>query len=71
MRYGVRETEVTAFGYVSQGQAQRAGKYILLTNRLETGTISFSVGLDGTICRPGEIIRVADEHFAGSPLSGG
>lgn len=70
VRYGVRETEVTAFGCVSQGQAQRAGKYILLTNRLETGTISFSVGLDGTICRPGDIIRVADEHFAGAPLSG-
>ncbi|MGE6564325.1 phage tail tip fiber protein [Pseudomonas hunanensis] len=69
-RYGVRETEVTAFGCVSQGQAQRAGKYILLTNRLETGTINFSVGLDGTICRPGDIIRVADEHFAGVPLSG-
>ncbi len=70
VRYGVRETEVTAFGCVSQGQAQRAGKYILLTNRLETGTISFSVGLDGTICRPGDIIRVADENFAGAPLSG-
>ncbi|WP_455828593.1 phage tail protein [Pseudomonas capeferrum] len=70
VRYGVRETEVTAFGCVSQGQAQRAGQYILLTNRLETGTITFSVGLDGTICRPGDIIRVADEHYAGIPLAG-
>ncbi|WP_296267483.1 TipJ family phage tail tip protein [Pseudomonas sp. UBA6562] len=69
-RYGVRETEVTAFGCVSQGQAQRAGQYILLTNRLETGTITFSVGLDGTICRPGDVIRVADEHYAGAPLAG-
>lgn len=69
-RYGVRETEITAFGCVSQGQAQRAGQYILLTNRLETGTITFSVGLDGTICRPGDVIRVADEHYAGAPLAG-
>ena len=69
-RYGVRETEITAFGCVSQGQAQRAGQYILLTNRLETGTITFSVGLDGTICRPGDVIRVADEHYAGVPLAG-
>lgn len=69
-RYGIRETEITAFGCVSQGQAQRAGKYILLTNRLETGTINFSVGLDGTICRPGDIIRVADENFAGLPIGG-
>ncbi|WP_409264917.1 phage tail protein [Pseudomonas sp. KCJK9000] len=70
VRYGVRETEVTAFGCVSQGQAQRAGQYILLTNRLETGTITFSVGLDGTICRPGDVVRVADEHYAGMPLAG-
>ncbi|MFK3944163.1 host specificity protein J, partial [Pseudomonas monteilii] len=69
-RYGVRETEITAFGCVSQGQAQRAGQYILLTNRLETGTITFSVGLDGTICRPGDVIRVADQHYAGAPLAG-
>ncbi|MDZ3990384.1 phage tail protein [Pseudomonas sp. Teo4] len=69
-RYGIRETEITAFGCVSQGQAQRAGKYILLTNRLETGTINFSVGLDGTICRPGDIIRVADENYAGLPIGG-
>ncbi|WP_455828276.1 phage tail protein [Pseudomonas capeferrum] len=69
-RYGVRETEVTAFGCVSQGQAQRVGQYILLTNRLETGTIIFSVGLDGTVCRPGDVIRVADEHYAGMPLAG-
>ncbi len=69
-RYGIRETEITAFGCVSQGQAQRAGKYILLTNRLETGTINFSVGLDGTICRPGDVIRVADENFAGLPIGG-
>ncbi|WP_438279722.1 phage tail protein [Pseudomonas alabamensis] len=69
-RYGVRETDITAFGCVSQGQAQRAGQYILLTNRLETGTITFSVGLDGTICRPGDVIRVADQHYAGAPLAG-
>jgi len=69
-RYGVRETEITAFGCVSQGQAQRAGKYILQTNRLETQTVSFSVGLDGTIVRPGDIIRVADEHYAGRSIGG-
>ena len=31
-RYGIRETELTAFGCVSQGQAQRLGHYTLLTN---------------------------------------
>lgn len=69
-RYGVRETEITAFGCVSQGQAQRLGHYTLLTNQVETGTIQFSVGLDGTLARPGQIIRVADQHYAGKPIGG-
>ncbi|RON43554.1 hypothetical protein BK666_21025 [Pseudomonas frederiksbergensis] len=69
-RYQIRETETTAFGCVSQGQAQRLGQYILLTNHYETDTVSFSVGLDGTIARPGQLIRVADENFSGKPMSG-
>jgi predicted phage tail protein len=70
VRYGIRETEVTAFGCTSQGQAQRLGHYILLTNQLETDTNSFSVGLDGTIARPGQIVRVADSEFQGRNVSG-
>ncbi|MBD1602581.1 phage tail protein, partial [Pseudomonas typographi] len=69
-RYGVRETEITAFGCVSQGQAQRLGQYTLLTNQLETDTIQFSVGLDGVIARPGQIVRVADQNYAGKPIGG-
>ncbi|MFJ7792339.1 phage tail protein [Pseudomonas sp. NPDC096950] len=69
-RYQIRETETTAFGCVSQGQAQRLGQYILLTNHYETDTVSFSVGLDGTIARPGQLIRVADENYSGKPMSG-
>jgi predicted phage tail protein len=68
--YGIRETEVTAFACVSQGQAQRMGHYILLTNQLETDTISFSVGLDGTLARPGQLIRVSDENYVGKPMAG-
>jgi predicted phage tail protein len=69
-RYGIRETELTAFGCTSQGQAQRLGHYTLLTNQLETDTISFSVGLDGVIARPGQIVRVADHNHAGRPIGG-
>lgn len=69
-RYGIREIEITAFGCVSQGQAQRLGHYTLLTNQLETGTIQFSVGLDGVLARPGQVIRVADEKYAGKPIGG-
>lgn len=69
-RYGVRETEITAFACTSQGQAQRLGQYTLLTNQLETDTISFSVGLDGTIARSGQLVRVADEFYGGKPMAG-
>ncbi|MDS9879469.1 phage tail protein, partial [Pseudomonas protegens] len=52
-RYGIQQTEITATGCTSQGQAQRIGKWALLTNRLETESVGFSVGLDGTLARPG------------------
>ncbi|WP_235777351.1 phage tail protein [Pseudomonas piscis] len=64
-RYGVQQTEITATGCTSQAQAQRIGKWALLTNRLETESVSFSVGLDGTLVRPGQVIRVADNDRAG------
>lgn len=69
-RYGVQQTEITAFGCTSQGQAQRLGHYTLLTNRLENETISFAVGMDGAISRPGQIIRVADPARAGRRIGG-
>lgn len=59
-RYGIQQTSITAFGCTSQGQAQRVGLWTILTSRLETQTVTFSVGLDGIMCAPGEIIRVAD-----------
>jgi predicted phage tail protein len=43
-RYGYRETEVRAFGTTSQGQAQRIGRWILLTNQLETEMLTFQGG---------------------------
>ncbi|CAG9177785.1 host specificity protein J [Cupriavidus pampae] len=68
--YGVRQTEATAFGCTSQGQAQRMGRWILLTSRLETEVVSFSVGLDATLAAPGAVIRVADPTRAGRRLGG-
>lgn len=69
-RYGIQQTEITATGCTSQAQAQRVGKWALLTNRLETETVSFSVGLDGCLARPGQIIRVADNDRAGRRIGG-
>ncbi|WP_259674982.1 phage tail protein, partial [Burkholderia pseudomallei] len=69
-RYGVIKTEVTAFGCTSQAQAHRLGRWLLLTSRYETGTVSFQVGLDGTLCAPGQVIAVADPKKAGRRIGG-
>lgn len=69
-RYGIQQTEITATGCTSQAQAHRIGKWALLTNRLETESVGFSVGLDGTLARPGQIIRVADNDRAGRRIGG-
>ena len=69
-RYGIQQTEMTATGCTSQAQAQRIGKWALLTNRLETESVGFSVGLDGTLARPGQVIRIADNDRAGRRIGG-
>jgi predicted phage tail protein len=64
-RYGIQQTEVTAFGCTSLAQAQRIGLHILLTENLETETVQFGVGLEGTVTQPGDIIQIADPNRAG------
>lgn len=59
-RYGYRETDVRAFGCTSQGQAQRIGKWILLSDLYETETVSFKTGAEGFFVMPGEIVEIAD-----------
>ncbi|VVE51866.1 host specificity protein J [Pandoraea communis] len=69
-RYGVQQTETTAFGCTSQGQAQRVGHWTLLTSRLETESVSFSVGLDEALVSPGGVVSVADASRAGRRIGG-
>lgn len=69
-RYGLKQVEVSAFGCTSRGQANRVGKWLLLTSRMETRSVSFAVGLDACRVRPGSIVRVADQHLAGRRIGG-
>ena len=69
-RYGYQETEVRAFGTTSQGQAQRVGRWILITNQLETETITFKTGAEGFFVLPGEIIGIADPAKGGKRYGG-
>lgn len=50
-RYDVNQTELTAIGCTTPSEANRRGRWALLTNSKDR-TVSFSVGLDGMIpCR--------------------
>lgn len=59
-RYGYREVDIRGFGCTSQGQAQRLGKWTLLSDLNETETVTFKTGAEGFFVLPGEIIEVAD-----------
>ena len=69
-RFGINELNVVSFGCTSQGQAHRAGRYILGTEKYEAGVVSFKVGLDGTFVTPGKVVRVADKMRAGIRIGG-
>lgn len=69
-RYGLNVKKVTAFGCTSRGQAYRTGRWILETEKLETRTVTFSVGSEGLMHVPGDIILVADNDYAGTQIGG-
>lgn len=68
-RYGDNPVELTAIGCTRESEAQRRGKWALLTNSTDR-TVTFQVGLDGQIPLPGYIIGIADQLLAGRPLGG-
>lgn len=69
-RLGIRIVEIAAYGCTSEAQAQRAGHWALKSEQYETRTVTFKVGLDGYIPKPGKVIEVADELFAGRANGG-
>ena len=69
-RYGLNVKKVTAFGCTSRGQAYRTGRWILETEKLETRTVTFTVGAEGLMHVPGDIILVADNDYAGTQIGG-
>lgn len=69
-RYGIVATSITAFACSSRSQAHRLGLWTLLTSQRETRSVTFSVGLDGAIATPGQIIRIADPAIAGKRVGG-
>lgn len=69
-KFGIRKLDVVAFGCTSRGQAHRVGKWILYTEEFESEFITFSVGLDATLCLPGEVVKIQDADRAGKRMGG-
>lgn len=69
-RLGIIQTEVDAIGCTSRAQANRFGRAILFSERMETETVTFKIGLDGSSVAPGDIIQTSDEVRSGERLGG-
>jgi predicted phage tail protein len=68
---GDRQTEISAIGCTSRGEAQRRGKYTLITN-MYNRTVSFKTGLQGLSedVAPGKLIHVVDPLIGGRQFTG-
>ena len=68
-RYGDRPTELSAIGCTRPSEAQRRGKWAILSNNQDR-TVSFKTGMEGSVALPGFIIPVADSLLAGREVGG-
>lgn len=68
-RYDVNVMKLTAIGCTSQSEAQRRGRWALLSN-VKDGVVTFTVGLDGYIPLPARIIGIADPSRSGKENGG-
>jgi predicted phage tail protein len=68
-RFSDRPVEISAIGCTRASEAQRRGKWIVLSNNLDR-TVSFKTGMEGAIPLPGFIIPIADSLLAGREVGG-
>ena len=68
-RYGFNQLEITAIGCTRQSEANRKGRWGVLTNNKDR-VVTFDVGEDGNIPQPGYVIAVADRNLSGRDLGG-
>lgn len=68
-RYRDRPIEISAIGCTRASEAQRRGKWALLSNSQDR-TVTFKTGMEGRIPLPGYVIPVADELVTGRPNGG-
>lgn len=59
-RYGFNLKQETRLGCTSRSEANRAGRRLLITSRMETDSVVFSPTMAAFRDKPGDIIRTAD-----------
>lgn len=69
-RYGVKQTEMVAFGCTSRTQARRVGLWLLYTQRLESDMIKWHAGQDASFLLPGNTVMIMDKAKIGVRLGG-
>ena len=70
-KYGVNNKDIKAVGCYSQGQANRLGKWTLLSEQDLYETCDFAIGVDsGIVVRPGMVVDIADPVRGGTRRNG-
>jgi predicted phage tail protein len=68
-RFGDKPVEISAIGCTRASEAQRRGKWVVLSNNQDR-TVTFKTGMEGEIPLPGYIIPIADSLLAGREIGG-
>jgi predicted phage tail protein len=69
-KFGYNPVDLRLIGVTSRGQALRAAKHTLFSDRYETEKVSFRIGAEGLAAGVGEIIQIADPLRQGQRLGG-
>ena len=68
-RFGVVQSQMAAFGCTSRAEAQRKGKWALISNKYDRSA-TWKTGLDGYVPKVGSVVRIADNALAGAAIGG-
>lgn len=69
-KYGLRPTDIIAFGCTSKAQAIRAGRWLMYTERMESDILTYVAGPDHVDAVPGSVVRVMDPSVMGVSMGG-
>lgn len=64
-QFGFREKTIEGIGVTSRGLARRLAKWMLLTEKMQTQTVTFTTGFQGARLFPGNLIKIMNPYRAG------